>query len=264
MNNEILIGFFLSIIAGLIGSMIGIGGGIIISPFLSFLNYIPTQISSTSLISVFSTSLSSSVVFYRKKLTSNRIGLLLSIFSIPGTYIGFLLSKMFSLSEFKFYFAFVLLGTSIYLVLKSRLKKDKLIESSKSDNVHHDSRSYYVRFSLIVLFTFFAGVLSSSFGIGGGIIFVPSLIILLGFNMNQAAATSQFALLFTSLSGLLFYIYSGYPNYSMGVILSIGSLIGGLMGSKLSSKVSSNSLQKIFSIILIIVSLKLFYDGLGR
>jgi uncharacterized membrane protein YfcA len=102
--------------------------------------------------------------------------------------------------------------------------------------------------------------LSSSFGIGGGIVFVPVLIIILGFNMKQAAATSQFALFFTSLAGLLLYIYYGYPNYPMGFNLSIGSLLGGIIGSKLSSKVSSNTLKIIFSIVLIIISIKLFFD----
>ena len=260
---EIIIGFFLSVIAGLIGSMIGIGGGIIISPYLSYLNYFPSQISSTSLISVFSTSLSSSIVFYKKKIISNRIGLIISVFSIPGTYFGVLLSKMFSLSEFKFYFAFILVGASLYLILKSRLKKNGLNETSyKFENRSDDSNFFYIRLSLIILISFFAGILSSSFGIGGGIVFVPTLIIFLGFNMNQAAATSQFALLFTSVSGLIFYIYYGYPNYSMGFILSIGSLIGGSIGSKLSTKISPYSLQKIFSIILLIVSIKLFYDGI--
>jgi uncharacterized membrane protein YfcA len=260
---EIIIGFFLSVIAGLIGSMIGIGGGIIVSPYLSYLNYLPSQISSTSLISVFSTSLSSSIVFYKRKIISNRIGLIISVFSIPGTYFGFLLSKMFSLSEFKFYFAFILVGASLYLILKSRLKKNDLDKASyKFENRSHDSKFFYIRLSLIIFFSFFAGILSSGFGIGGGIVFVPSLIIFLGFNMNKAAATSQFALLFTSASGLIFYIYYGYPNYSMGFILSIGSLIGGSIGSKISSKISPYSLQKIFSIILLLVSIKLFYDGI--
>jgi uncharacterized membrane protein YfcA len=78
--------------------------------------------------------------------------------------------------------------------------------------------------------------------------------------MNNAAATSQFALLFTSISGLCIYIYYGYPNYYLGFILAIGSLIGGSIGSKVSSSINSNILQKIFSIILVIVSINLLYD----
>src|SRR5690348_18157655 len=99
---EFLLGFFISLFAGIIGSMVGIGGGIVITPFLSYFNYFPSQISSTSLIAVFSTSLSSSFFYYRKKLLSKKIGLILSVSSIPGTYFGVIISKLFSLSEFRF------------------------------------------------------------------------------------------------------------------------------------------------------------------
>ena len=257
---EIFFGFFLAIIASIMGSMVGIGGGIVISPFLSYLNYTPSQISSTSLMGVLSTSISSSISYYKKKLISNKIGIIISFSSIPGAFIGVFISKLFSLSEFKLYFAFILIATSLYLILKSRINNYKL---SNVVDIDFD-RNWYniqpVKLFLLVIFCLIAGILSSSFGIGGGIIFVPILIILLGFNMKQAAATSQFALFFTSLSGLLLYSYYGYPNYPMGFSLSIGSLIGGTIGSKLSSKISSNSLKIIFSLVLIIISIKLFYD----
>jgi len=256
---EIFFGFFLAIIASIMGSMVGIGGGIVISPFLSYLNYTPSQISSTSLMGVLSTSISSSISYYKKKLISNKIGIIISFSSIPGAFIGVFISKLFSLSEFKLYFAIILIATSLYLILKSRINHYKL---SKVE-IDFD-RNWFsiqpIKLFLLVIFCLIAGILSSSFGIGGGIIFVPVLIILLGFNMKQAAATSQFALFFTSLSGLLLYSYYGYPNYPMGFSLSIGSLIGGTIGSKLSSKISSNSLKIIFSLVLIIISIKLFYD----
>ena len=258
---EILIGLFISLIAGMIGSMVGIGGGIVISPYLSFFNYSPPQISSTSLMSVLSTSLSSSFFSYGKKSIAYRMGLILSIASIPGTYLGVIITSYFSLSEFKFYFALILICTSIYLLLKSRLAINKNI-NSQCDNINKPSNFPFLKTVLLAVTSFFAGILSSSFGIGGGIIFVPSLIILFGFNMSHAAATSQFALLFTSLSGLLLYIYYGYPDYYMGFILSVGSLIGGIAGSKISLKVNSNILQKLFSFILILVAVKLLYDGL--
>src|SRR6185312_15983914 len=118
-----------------IGSMVGIGGGIVITPFLSYFNYLPSQISSTSLMAVFSTSLSSSFFYYRKKLLSKKIGLILSVSSIPGTYFGVIISKLFSLSEFRFYFAFILIATSIYLILKSKLKNKNHFNSTNYHQV---------------------------------------------------------------------------------------------------------------------------------
>ena len=81
--------------------------------------------------------------------------------------------------------------------------------------------------------------------------------------MKTASATSQFALIFTSLSGLALFIMDGKPIYYMGFILSIGSIIGGTVGSMLTGKLNSNLLLKIFSILLLIVSFKLIYDGSG-
>ncbi|TVP39873.1 sulfite exporter TauE/SafE family protein [Candidatus Nitrosocosmicus arcticus] len=260
MITDVLIAFVVSIAAGLIGSMVGIGGGIINAPYLSYLNYIPSQISSTSLIAVFFTSMSSSYQYIRKGLTEKRIGLILAFSSIPGTFIGVYISNYITLNEFRFYFALILIATSLYLLFRSKILGQ---EKRRQDLSHTNNYLDFSRLLILVIFSLLAGTLSSSFGIGGGIIFVPCLIILLGFNMKTASATSQFALIFTSLSGLTLFIIDGKPDYYMGFILSVGSIIGGTVGSMLTGKMKSHLLLKIFSIILLIVSLKLIYDGLG-
>lgn len=256
---ELLIGFLISFIAGLIGSMTGIGGGIVITPYLTYLNYAPSQISSTSLISVLSTGISSSYLYSKKKLVEYKVGITLAISSIPGTLIGAYVSSILSLDQFKYYFALVLIATALYLLIRTKIILRRKTRNYKSYN------KKYLNFqnltsALLFFLSFLAGILSSSFGIGGGIIFVPCLIILLGFKMNQAAATSQFALLFTSTSGLFVYILYGKPEYIMGLVLSIGSVMGSILGTRLATRINSDFLQKIFSAVLIIVSLKLLFD----
>ncbi len=258
---ELIFGFFIGLIAGIVGSMVGIGGGIIVAPFLTYLGYIPPQISSTSLITVLSTSLSSSIVYFQKRLISISLGILLCTSAIPGTIFGVYISGLFSLSDFRIFFAFILVGTSIYLLLRSKFFPKNNVNCS---NIYTFKELFGNRpkIILLILFSFCAGVLSSSFGIGGGIIFVPLLLILLKVNMSVAAATSQFALFFTSFSGLALFVYYGLPDYFMGIIVSIGSIIGGLIGSKISINLDSSTLQKVFSFVLIFVSLKLFYDSI--
>jgi uncharacterized protein len=255
---DILVSLVVSLVAGLIGSMVGIGGGIINAPYLSYLNYTPSQISSTSLIAVFFTSISSSYQYIRKGLTEKKIGMILAFSSIPGTFIGVHISNSFTLNEFRYYFAFVLIGTSLYLLFRSKIlsQEKKMPNLLLKGNYRRSSKLL-----ILVIFSFLAGTLSSSFGIGGGIIFVPCLIILLGFNMKKASATSQFALIFTSLSGLTLFIIEGKPDFYMGFILSMGSIIGGTLGSMLTGRMKSGLLLKIFSILLLVVSLKLIYDG---
>ncbi len=257
---DVLIAFGVSLVAGLIGSMVGIGGGVINAPYLSYLNYIPSQISSTSLIAVFFTSISSSFQYIRKGLTDKKIAVILAVSSIPGTFIGVYISNYFTLSEFRFYFALILIATSLYLLFRSKiLGQEKRIPFLPDKHQYLEPR----RLSILVIFSLLAGTLSSSFGIGGGIIFVPCLIIILGLNMKTASATSQFALMFTSLAGLTLFVIEGKPDYFMGFILSVGSIIGGTIGSMLTSRMKSTMLLKIFSILLLVVSLKLIYDGLS-
>lgn len=259
MLTDVLIAFGVSLAAGLIGSMIGIGGGIINAPYLSYLNYIPSQISSTSLLAVFFTSISSSYQYIRKGLTDKKIAMILAFSSIPGTFMGVYISNYFTLSEFRFYFALILIGTSLYILFRSKILGQEKRRPYLSDNNQYLEPR---RLLILVIFSLLAGTLSSSFGIGGGIIFVPCLIIMLGFNMKTASATSQFALMFTSVAGLTLFVIDGKPDYYMGIILSVGSIVGGTIGSMLSGRMKSNLLLKIFSIILLIVSFKLIYDGL--
>lgn len=259
---ELILGFFISLFAGLLGSMVGIGGGIINTPYISLFSNIPAQISSTSLMSVLSTSISSTYFYFKKKLVDQKIGSILAISAIPGTYFGVIFTKIMSIENFKIFFAFILIGTAIYLVIKTKIhpidirnKEEKICNKGE-----RKSSINILGFFLLILFAFLSGIISSSFGIGGGVIFVPCMVIILGFKMKVAAATSQFALMFTSLSGLILYIIQGSPNYSLGIVLSLGSIIGGILGSSISTKINSDLLQKIFSLVLILVSIKLFYD----
>jgi uncharacterized membrane protein YfcA len=257
---EIFIGFFVSLFAGLVGSMVGVGGGIVNGPFLSLLNYLPSQISATSLMAVFSTSISSSIQFMRKGFVVKKVGIILAISSIPGTFIGVHFANIFSMEQFRYLFAVILLGTAIYLFLRKRIYStydSKLPFNFNS--VHLSIRN--LRLLVLVSLSFIAGIVSSSFGVGGGIIFVPCLIVIMKFNVKNSTATSQFALIFTSISGLMLFMLQGRPDYQMGFILSIGAVIGGTLGSLLSMRVNSSFILKLFSGLLVIVSLKLLYDG---
>jgi uncharacterized protein len=258
--NDLYVGFFVSLLAGFIGSLVGVGGGIINGPYLSFLNYTPSQISATSLIAVFFSSISSSIQFLRKKLVQIKIGLILATASIPGTLIGVYLSNSFTYEQFRYFFAIILLCTATYLMLRHKLFAIQKLESKSNSEIH---TAKYIKLIFLISLSFGAGIVSSSFGVGGGIIFVPCLIMIMKFSIKYSTATSQFALLFTSLSGLLLFVLQGRPDYQMGLILAFGSIIGGTFGSLLAVRLSSSFLLRIFSGLLILVSLKMIYDGLS-
>ncbi len=109
--------------------------------------------------------------------------------------------------------------------------------------------------------SFFAGIVSSFFGIGGGIIFVPLMVVGMGMAMKKAAPTSQLILLFASLSGVIAHSILGHPDFLQAGFLAIGSFIGGLVGARLSLDIKERYLQILVSVVILIAAAKLFFDS---
>ena len=103
-----------------------------------------------------------------------------------------------------------------------------------------------------------AGVLSGLFGIGGGVIIVPLLMLVLGFTAQQAAGTSLAALLLpVGLFGALQYWQAGQVNLMHAALLALGILIGAFLGARLGLSLPSETVQRAFGVLLVIVGLRL-------
>ena len=111
--------------------------------------------------------------------------------------------------------------------------------------------------------SFFAGVISSLFGIGGGVVFVPLMVIGIGISMRKAAPTSQLVLIFASLSGLIVHSLLGHPDFTQALLLSIGAFAGGLLGARLSLDIKETKLKILVTIVLIAAAVKLVIDSMG-
>ena len=236
--------------AGLLGSMIGLGGGIIVVPILTFLGFPPTVAASNSLFAALSNATASTISYSKQKRIEYSLGLKLGLLSIPGTILGAIISTDITPDIFKILFGFVLIASAVYIFLRKKIEtKEKTI--SKQMIVFAIGAS------------FFAGVISSFFGIGGGIIFVPLMVVGMGMVMKKAAPTSQMILLFASLSGVIVHSLLGHPDFLQAGLLSIGSFIGGLVGAKLSIDIKERYLQILVSAVIVIAAAKLFFDSLS-
>ena len=235
--------------AGVLGSMIGVGGGIVMVPALTFLGLGPTQVASTSLFAVSSTSVSSTVEFARQKRIDYRLGILMAAVAVPGAVLGALVSVNFTADSFKLYFSILMILSGLYMLYRNSLLKDS------GERTHRDSRLIPVLGAAFV-----AGIISSLFGVGGGIIFVPAMLLILGIGMHRATATSQLTLMATSIAGLLTHIALGHPDYYLALALSAGAFIGAQIGARLSKSAKDVVLQKILGLALIAVGGKLMLD----
>ena len=240
----------LGFIAGILGSIIGLGGGIIIVPVLTFVGFSPTLAVSNSLFAVFSNSVASTATYAKQKRLEISLGWKLGLIAIPGTVLGAFISSDLSPAIFKILFALVLLSSASYIFLKRKIEKKPL------------------NFTRILLVfsagaSFFAGVISSLFGVGGGLIFVPLMVLALGISMKRAAPTSQFILMFASLSGLIVHSILGHPDYYQALLLSIGAFAGGIFGAKLSLDIKENKLKILVTIVIVAAAIKLIIDSVS-
>jgi uncharacterized membrane protein YfcA len=240
----------LGFVAGVIGSIIGLGGGIVVVPVLTFLGVPHTISSSSSLFAAFSNSVASTVSYSKQKRIDYKTGLRLGLMSIPGTILGAVISAQATSDLFKISFAIVLIASCYYLFIKKNL-------DTKPGSL---SKKMLVVSSVI---SFFAGILSSFFGIGGGIIFVPLMMIGLGLLVKNATATSQLILMFSSASGMIAHTILGHADFEYALLLSIGAFVGGLLGARLSLEIKENRLRLLIVVVILIAAIKLILDAMG-
>ena len=238
--------------AGTLGSMLGVGGGIIMVPALTLLNLSPTQAASTSLIAVMSTSISSTIEYSRQKRIDYALGLEMAACAIPGGVLGAILSEYLLEDTFKLYFGMLLILTGIYIVYKNSVLKD----------LRAKRRPLPLRAAVFAA-SFGAGIISSLFGVGGGIVFVPAMLLVLGLTMQRAAPTSQLTLMMTAIAGVFTHSVLGHPDYLQAVVLSAGAFIGAQIGARLSRMTKDMLLQRLLAIVLVSVAVMFILDGLN-
>ena len=103
------------------------------------------------------------------------------------------------------------------------------------------------------------GLLGGLFGVGGGTIFVPLLMLLKGFDIHRAIGTSLLIIIFTALSGAVFHGKSGMVDWKAAVILGAFSILGVWLGTKLSLKLEAVMLQRAFAVFLVLIAIKIFF-----
>jgi uncharacterized membrane protein YfcA len=267
--------------AGLLGAMLGVGGGFIIVPVLTMLG-LPIQYAiGSSLISIVTNAATSTGVHIRNHLTNLKLGLLLSTTLIPGAVAGALLASKLSAPVLTILFSLLLLPVAYYMFPRKQrlLNEEELTAQMRVDEKSHASHawldgsyfdtaideeiSYQVHRPTVGLVTsFFGGVVSSMFGVGGGIINVPVMNRLMKVPVKATVATSGFLLLTTTMTGSLIYIYNGFLAPYVAGPLCLSVFIGARLGSVIAQRVHTRILIIIFSIFLVLMAIMMVLKGL--
>ena len=146
------------------------------------------------------------------------------------------------------YFAILLISTSLYLLFRKSIREDRL---------DYENRGKLFSNALLYVGSSAAGLISSLFGIGGGIIFVPLLFAVKKLSMQQSVATSQLCILITSIAGILTHSVLFEQDYLFAGAIALGALVGAQIGSFIAIKISERLLTILFSFSLLIISVQL-------
>lgn len=246
--------FAAGLLIGTLGTLIGAGGGWMIVPLLLFgLHFSPQQAVGTSLAVVFLNAFSGSIAYMVQGRVLYRMGLAFAVATIPGALLGATLVQYLGSRWFTLLFALFLLGMA-FLLHKGRTFGGATPRHPTPEELR--SLNSPVMRSGIVL-SFLVGVISSLFGIGGGIVHVPFLIVILGISVHAATATSHFVLAITSLAGTLIFLRNGQVAITIAAVMGAGVLLGAQAGARLSTRMPSEPIRRILAAAVTVFALGL-------
>jgi uncharacterized membrane protein YfcA len=246
----ILTFFILGIAVGTFGTLVGIGGGIILVPiFLLILHYTPQQAVGTSLVVVFLNAISGTYAYIKQKKVYYDAAVRFAIATVPGAFAGSYLVSYFTSKTFNIAFGILLMIFAIIMFYRTVGKQ--------IDDKPFDKDTFQYNRALGVFFSFFVGFLSSILGIGGGIVHVPLLVYILGFPAHVATATSHFVLAISSLFGVTSHLALGNVLLLPALSIGIGATLGAQLGARLSLKVKSRVILMLLSLAMAALGLRL-------
>jgi uncharacterized membrane protein YfcA len=261
----------ISVLAGFLGSILGLGGGVVIVPVLTLIFGVDIRYAvAASLISIIATSSGAAASFLKDHLTNVRLAILLEIGTVFGAMTGFLLASRLKSSALFLCFGFFLLFSAIMMF---RQKKDPRAEKNhpwseklglhskypeKDEWIHYQVAS--VPFGLVVMYV--AGVFSAILGIGSGIFKMLAMDGAMKIPMKVSAATSNFMIGVTASASAGAYFLRGDIKPEIASPVALGILVGAWIGAKVMPKLNASAIRKIFIVAMVIVAVQMIMKGL--
>lgn len=274
--------FVISIFAGILGALVGIGGGIIIVPALTLMMGLPVhQAIAASLVSVIATSIAGAHSYVEQRITNLKLGMFLEVSTTLGALMGAALALILTGWILSIIFGVLVLSMSIYSYLtrnsedhydysNNRIDPSKKLESYLNIQGSFHDLSLDKEISYVVhkpwagsLVSLIAGLGSGLLGIGGGVIKVTSMNAIMKVPMKVSVATSKFMIGVTAATSSVLYLISGVINFYLVAPVALGTMAGATFGSSFMNKIKSKHLKLIFTIVAGYLSIRMIMKGLS-
>ena len=263
-----------SLAAGFLGSLTGLGGGVVIVPLLALVFGVDIRYAiGASLVSVIATSSGAAAAYVKEGFSNIRIGMFLEIATTLGALAGAFWAARLPTSTIAIIFGIILLY-SVYLSgqrqrrrqeadrpdpLSTRLKMDGSYPTPQGLEPYH-AHSVPSGFGLM----FLAGSISGLLGIGSGAVKVLAMDQVMRIPFKVSTTTSNFMIGVTAAASAGVYLNRGYIDPGLAMPVMLGVLIGSLLGTHELVIAKTHRLRIIFSAIILLLAIEMIYNGLTK
>lgn len=205
----------------------------------------PTFATADSLLFVFANTLAASIAFLQRRIVDLPRGLVVSVSAIPSSIAGAYAVRLFSVRDFDFVYGVFLVAVGAVVLLRRNKEPQP-----------HDTPAR-VKIPLEIATGLFVGFISSLFGIGGGIVLVPIMLVFFRQAVHTVAATSAFVVMLTSPVGIIAHGFYGDIEPWIAAPLVLGGFVGGSTGARLARRLHARHLSTIMAGLLFVAALAL-------
>jgi uncharacterized membrane protein YfcA len=269
----VLATFFIALAAGTLGSIIGLGGGIIVVPALTILLHVDIRLAiGASIIAVIATSSGAAAAYMREGITNLRVAMFLELGTTAGAITGAVIAGHLD-PRWLFILFGAILGYSALAMMRKRvvltadatapLSRSLRLSSSYYDEALDKEVTYKVGRPMAGLgLMYVAGVVSGLLGIGSGALKVPSMDLAMGLPIKVSTATSNFMIGVTAAASAGVYFSRGDIDPFIAAPVAIGVLAGAFLGSHILTRIENRIVRRLFVATLVIISLQMLVKGI--
>jgi uncharacterized protein len=261
-----------ALVAGFLGSITGLGGGVVLIPLLTLLFKVDIHYAiGASLVSVIATSSGAAAAYVRDGISNIRLGMFLEVATTIGAVAGAFLATRLSTALIAVVFGVVLVlsafisffKTQDNLVTGTGSRFVRLLKLGSSYPVPGGRQEYTVK-NVVGGFLMMnvAGVLSGLLGIGSGALKVLAMDNIMRTPFKVSTTTSNFMIGVTAAASAGIYLHKGYIDPGLSMPVMLGVLAGAFMGSRLLSKVKVPILKRVFAGVIFLLAAEMIYNGI--
>ena len=248
----------LGLATGILVGLMGIGGGTVVVPAMVYLLHMDQHVAqgTSLLMQLLPLGLGAMWVYWKKGAVDLWAGIVCALGFLPGGYIGGRVALALSSHNLEALFGLFLVFSAAMLVFEPGAKRSAARAAASAENAGSVAPKSDSIARLIGIFAMsvFVGIASGLFGIGGGVLIVPLLVLLFGFEQHRAQGTSLIALVPpTGLFACLTYYHAGQVDVKVAALLIPGFVLGGVLGGRLAAKLASRTMRLVFAVFLLLV-----------